>query len=126
MSPPPSVDAVSHVGIQERRLMFRRMRCKTVVGNPFFMAPEMMHGRMYDEKVDVFSFGIILCEVWTVACFKQLVAIAFFFFQERDFISGFPRKLPGQKRHLLCTCILNKVSCYCTVFGSIVIETNCW
>jgi len=34
-----------------------------VVGNPFWMAPEMMKGFKYDEKVDVFSFGIIMCEV---------------------------------------------------------------
>ncbi|KPJ07789.1 LIM domain kinase 1 [Papilio machaon] len=27
------------------------------------MAPEMMNGNVYDEKVDVFSFGIILCEI---------------------------------------------------------------
>lgn len=27
------------------------------------MAPEMMKGNKYDEKVDIFSFGIILCEV---------------------------------------------------------------
>ena len=43
----------------------RRDRRKryTVVGNPYWMAPEMMKGKKYDEKVDVFSFGIILCEV---------------------------------------------------------------
>lgn len=35
----------------------------TVVGNPYWMAPEMMKGKKYDEKVDIFSFGIILCEV---------------------------------------------------------------
>lgn len=35
----------------------------TVVGNPYWMAPEMMRGHKYDEKVDIFSFGIILCEV---------------------------------------------------------------
>ncbi|OWR55111.1 LIM domain kinase 1 isoform 2 [Danaus plexippus plexippus] len=35
----------------------------TVVGNPYWMAPEMMNGNLYDEKVDVFSFGIILCEI---------------------------------------------------------------
>ncbi|VVC97500.1 unnamed protein product [Leptidea sinapis] len=34
-----------------------------VVGNPYWMAPEMMNGNVYDEKVDVFSFGIILCEI---------------------------------------------------------------
>ena len=43
----------------------RRDRRKryTVVGNPYWMAPEMMKGKKYDEKVDVFSFGIVLCEV---------------------------------------------------------------
>lgn len=29
-----------------------------------WMAPEMMKMMKYDEKVDIFSFGIILCEVW--------------------------------------------------------------
>ena len=27
------------------------------------MAPEMLRGDGYDEKVDVFSYGIVLCEV---------------------------------------------------------------
>ena len=38
----------------------RRM---TVVGTPYWMAPEMLRGEEYDEKVDVFSYGIVLCEV---------------------------------------------------------------
>lgn len=40
-----------------------RKKRYTVVGNPYWMAPEMMKGKKYDEKVDIFSFGIILCEV---------------------------------------------------------------
>lgn len=40
-----------------------RRKRYTVVGNPYWMAPEMMNGNVYDEKVDVFSFGIILCEI---------------------------------------------------------------
>ncbi|CAH0713436.1 unnamed protein product, partial [Brenthis ino] len=40
-----------------------RRKRYTVVGNPYWMAPEMMNGKVYDEKVDVFSFGIILCEI---------------------------------------------------------------
>ena len=40
-----------------------RHKRNTVVGNPYWMAPEMMVGETYNEKVDVFSFGIILCEV---------------------------------------------------------------
>ena len=27
------------------------------------MAPEVLNGRVYDEKADVFSYGIVLCEV---------------------------------------------------------------
>ncbi|KAL1502710.1 hypothetical protein ABEB36_007817 [Hypothenemus hampei] len=40
-----------------------RKKRYTVVGNPYWMAPEMMKGNKYDEKVDIFSFGIILCEI---------------------------------------------------------------
>lgn len=34
-----------------------------IVGSPYWMAPEMLKNQMYDEKVDVFSFGIVLCEI---------------------------------------------------------------
>ena len=34
-----------------------------MVGSPYWMAPEMMKGQSYDEKVDVFSYGIVMCEV---------------------------------------------------------------
>ncbi|MPC49862.1 LIM domain kinase 1 [Portunus trituberculatus] len=43
-----------------------RKKRYTVVGNPYWMAPEMMKGNKYDEKVDIFSFGIILCEATVV------------------------------------------------------------
>ena len=46
-----------------RRKRFTRRKRQTVVGNPYWMAPEMMTKGVYDEKVDVFSFGIIVCEV---------------------------------------------------------------
>ncbi|KAF2362807.1 Protein kinase domain [Trinorchestia longiramus] len=44
---------------------FKKARKKryTVVGNPYWMAPEMITGSKYDEKVDIFSFGIIMCEL---------------------------------------------------------------
>ena len=40
----------------------------TVVGTPYWMAPEMLRGESYDEKVDIFSYGIVVCEVWVCCC----------------------------------------------------------
>ncbi|XKL64386.1 hypothetical protein PGB90_004472 [Kerria lacca] len=48
-------------GTNSRR--HERKKRYTVVGNPYWMAPEMMKGNKYDEKVDIFSFGIVLCEI---------------------------------------------------------------
>uniref|UniRef100_A0A669BGT6 LIM domain kinase 1 n=1 Tax=Oreochromis niloticus TaxID=8128 RepID=A0A669BGT6_ORENI len=47
---------------QKLRKPDRRKRY-TVVGNPYWMAPEMIHGKTYDERVDIFSFGIMICEI---------------------------------------------------------------
>ncbi|KAJ1169492.1 hypothetical protein NDU88_001385 [Pleurodeles waltl] len=35
----------------------------SVVGSPYWMAPEVLRDEPYNEKADVFSYGIILCEV---------------------------------------------------------------
>nr|XP_023685077.1 LIM domain kinase 1-like isoform X3 [Paramormyrops kingsleyae] len=40
-----------------------RRKRYTVVGSPYWMAPEMILGQSYDEHVDIFSFGIMLCEI---------------------------------------------------------------
>lgn len=50
---PPS--AGEHIGTQPR--------CMSIVGSPFNMAPEMMASGSYGLKADIFSFGIILCEI---------------------------------------------------------------
>ncbi|CAN9501110.1 unnamed protein product [Ophioblennius macclurei] len=48
--------------LSEIRKLDRRKRY-TVVGNPYWMAPEMIHAKSYDERVDIFSFGIMICEI---------------------------------------------------------------
>ena len=37
----------------------------TVVGTTYWLAPERFMGEVYDEKADVYSFGIVLWEIIT-------------------------------------------------------------
>ncbi|XP_041657026.1 LIM domain kinase 1-like isoform X2 [Cheilinus undulatus] len=53
----PGKGALTDLGRPDRRKRY------TVVGNPYWMAPEMIQGKSYDERVDIFSFGIMICEV---------------------------------------------------------------
>ena len=36
----------------------------TLAGTPVYMAPEVFHSQVYDSKADIYSFGIILWEMW--------------------------------------------------------------
>jgi hypothetical protein len=36
-----------------------------VFGTPEYMAPEVMMGKPYDRKVDVYSYGVVLCELFS-------------------------------------------------------------
>lgn len=55
----------SIIAAAKRKLKRRvdRKQRYAVVGNSFSMAPEMLKHEIYDERVDIFSFGIICCEV---------------------------------------------------------------
>ncbi|WAR03148.1 LIMK1-like protein, partial [Mya arenaria] len=61
--PPLTPATPTSSATDKRRMRSKRKKRYTVVGNPFWMAPEMINGLKYDEKVDVFSFGIVICEI---------------------------------------------------------------
>jgi len=48
-----------------RAIESREKARMTMCGSPYFNAPELLLGKAYNEKADVFAFGILLCEVIT-------------------------------------------------------------
>ena len=63
---PQSSSATNSFIVAAKRKLKRHTRKPpryAVVGNSFSMAPEMLNHQMYDERVDIFSFGIICCEI---------------------------------------------------------------
>jgi len=45
----------------------------TVVGKPYFMAPEIFRGERYDTKVDVYSFGVCLAELCQAGSVEEML-----------------------------------------------------
>ena len=50
------------------RVFDHRGGAMTVCGTPCWVAPEIFRGEIYTEKVDIYSFGIVL---WELFCFKK-------------------------------------------------------
>ncbi|XP_034026894.1 PKc_LIMK_like_unk domain-containing protein [Thalassophryne amazonica] len=71
----------------------------SLVGSAFWMAPEMLRGEPYDRKVDVFSFGIVLCEI-----LARIPADPEILPRTQDFgldVTSFRDLVPGCPQHLL-------------------------
>lgn len=82
----------------------------TLQGTPVYIAPEVFHSKLYDGKADIYSFGLILWEMWygqrAFAEFKGTMAD---FFRLVD-KGGRPkdvegsRKPPDQWKQLMSRC----------------------
>ncbi len=48
----------------------------TMVGTPYYMAPEIFRGERYDKKVDVYSFGMLLAEMCQEGSIEELLRTA--------------------------------------------------
>ena len=52
---------ISDVGVAN---VAKQDNTSSLAGNHVYIAPEVFHSKVYDSKVDIYSFGIILWEMW--------------------------------------------------------------
>jgi len=79
-----------------------------VIDNPRWCAPEMLQSKEYDEKADVYSFAIILWEIYTAEFPFDEYNIKWASVLEDKICSGlrptFPKNCPKSYEALTCDC----------------------
>jgi len=82
----------------------------TLEGTPVYIAPEVFHSQLYDGKADIYSFGLILWEMWYgQRAFAEFNGTMTLFFSKVD--KGYrpqdvkgSKKPPKQWRQLMSRC----------------------
>ena len=69
----------------------------TLAGTPVYIAPEVFHSKLYDSKADIYSFGIMLWEMWYGRqAFEEFKGTMAQFFSKVD--EGYrPKEVKGEK-----------------------------
>ena len=52
---------ISDFGLAKKEIDMEHTQC----GSPAYMAPEVLDGQLYDEKVDIFSLGVVFYKMLT-------------------------------------------------------------
>jgi len=89
------------------RTYMKGKRPYTLCGTEDWMAPEIITGQDYDEKVDLFSFGIVLCEIITrrkISRELQRKPEEAFALNPSDLAKLIPKDCPETLLHLAIKC----------------------
>ena len=59
------ITKMEHIKVADLGLAtFRNQITGTYCGTPWYMAPEIRENKIYDSKVDMYSFGLMMWEMW--------------------------------------------------------------
>jgi rhodanese-related sulfurtransferase/tRNA A-37 threonylcarbamoyl transferase component Bud32 len=61
-------ESQSRLGDSRDSELLRTMLAKTMCGTPNYMSPELVEGKGYDRKSDLWSLGVVLFELLTLRC----------------------------------------------------------
>ena len=92
------------------KIMRNKVMTATVIGTPYYLAPEIWKNAMYDYRCDVFSFGCVLYEVAALKVPFQGASIAELFKKiEYGKIPSLPNQYSPQFFDFLKKCMIKKM-----------------
>lgn len=81
------------------------VRKLSIAGTGLYMAPEVMLGDMYDEKCDVFSYGVVILELITRQSPPKRSVASMFVFDLNVVSASIPPDCPPKFAELMFNCI---------------------